>query len=108
VLAQPVSIRVSVDGTTVTAYDTDTRPLWRKDLHEDRPTAAADLDADAFSRIVGAGNAITALTATARALDARRREHAARDVHHRRPVPQARARSSPYGAIRGPMRARRG
>jgi len=55
-------IRVSVDGTTVTAYDTETRPLWRKDLRQRIvQTAAADLDADAFFEVVvGAGNAITA------------------------------------------------
>jgi hypothetical protein len=46
-------LRVAVDGSTVTAYGIDTRPLWRKEFGEPVVHAeAADLDADAFYEIV--------------------------------------------------------
>lgn len=46
-------IRVAVDGSTVTAYDEDTQPLWRKDLTEPVVHAeAVDLDADASYEVV--------------------------------------------------------
>lgn len=47
------AIRVSVDGSTITAYDADTRPLWRKNFG--RPIVHADvtdLDGDAFDEVV--------------------------------------------------------
>lgn len=46
-------IRVEVDGTIVTAYSSDTRPLWRKDFQQ--PVIGAlpvDLDADSFYEVV--------------------------------------------------------
>ncbi|HJQ40032.1 MAG TPA: caspase family protein [Thermoanaerobaculia bacterium] len=46
-------IRVSVDGSIVTAYARDTTPLWRKNFGEPVIHAeVADLDADAFSETV--------------------------------------------------------
>ncbi len=46
-------MRVSVDGSIVTAYAKDTTPLWRKELGEPVIHAeAADLDADAFYETV--------------------------------------------------------
>ncbi|HYI09914.1 MAG TPA: caspase family protein [Thermoanaerobaculia bacterium] len=46
-------LRAAVDGTIVTAYGDDTRPLWRRDFGEPVVHAeAADLDADAFYEVV--------------------------------------------------------
>lgn len=45
-------LRAAVDGTIVTAYGDDTRPLWRRDFGEPVVHAeAADLDADAFYEV---------------------------------------------------------
>ena len=55
--------RVSVDGSTITVYDDQTRPLWRKDFRERVVHAeVTDLDADAFCEVViGLRNRLTAL-----------------------------------------------
>lgn len=46
-------LRASADGSTVTVYGTDTRPLWSREFGEPVIHAeAADLDADAFYEIV--------------------------------------------------------
>ncbi|HKR64914.1 MAG TPA: caspase family protein [Thermoanaerobaculia bacterium] len=46
-------IRVATDGSILTAYGENTRPLWRKDFHEPIVHAeAADLDADAWYEVV--------------------------------------------------------
>jgi hypothetical protein len=45
-------IRVAVDGSIVTAYGADTRPLWRKDFGPVVHAAVADLDADALYEVV--------------------------------------------------------
>jgi hypothetical protein len=46
-------LRIAVDGSIVTAYDQDTRPLWRKEFAEPVVHAeAADLDADALYEVV--------------------------------------------------------
>lgn len=46
-------LRASVDGSIVTVYGEDTRPVWRRDFGEPVVHAeAADLDADAFYEIV--------------------------------------------------------
>lgn len=53
--------RASVDGSTITVYDDQTRPLWRKDLGQQIVHAeVADLDADAFCEVIaGYGERIT-------------------------------------------------
>ena len=46
-------LRVEIDRTIVTAYNDQTRPLWRKDFGVPVVNAiAADLDADSFSEVV--------------------------------------------------------
>jgi hypothetical protein len=46
-------LRVSVDGSVITAYGGDTHPMWRKDFHQPILHAeTADLDADAFYEVV--------------------------------------------------------
>jgi hypothetical protein len=56
-------LRVSTDGSTVTAYDLDTRPLWRRDFKQPIVHAeVADLDADAsYEVVVGLGDGVTVL-----------------------------------------------
>jgi hypothetical protein len=45
--------RTSVDGSTITLYDDQTRPLWRKDFGEPIVhSEVADLDADAFCEVI--------------------------------------------------------
>lgn len=53
-------IRAAIDGSIVTTYADDTRPLWRKDFGAPVVHAeVADLDADAFAEIiVGLGDRI--------------------------------------------------
>ncbi|HEX6099177.1 MAG TPA: caspase family protein [Thermoanaerobaculia bacterium] len=55
-------IRVVVDGATVSAYDLDTNPLWRKTFAQPVVHAVpADLDADAFYEVVvGTGDTLRA------------------------------------------------
>lgn len=64
------TIRASIDGTTVTAYDSETKPLWRKDVRRRIvQTAAADLDADAlYEVVVGTEDALIAFDRDGREL----------------------------------------
>ncbi|MDP9190191.1 MAG: caspase family protein [Acidobacteriota bacterium] len=62
--------RASVDGSTITVYDNETRPLWRKDLETAIVHAeVADLDADALCEVVvGFRDRITVLNRDGRVL----------------------------------------